>query len=241
VIERTMKSSAGVTPARAPDAPSALRGVLTLLLPALLVACSGFSNLSADAPASYSLTGTWKLDPTQSTDTAKTLAQLQGARVKAQRQQERIEQQMPVQGPGGPGRGAGDPVIPPLDRPPMLDVELQTSVLRGGEWLKIDQRDSEFIISNGDTSHSYVPGEKSVVSVPSGVADQMSGWKGKEFRIHIKPQLGPGVTESYTLSDDGKRLIAHIDIAREGRIPAIKVTRVYVPTQEIPQGISGLE
>ena len=93
------------------------------------------------------------------------------------------------------------------------------------------------MISNAQGSHSYVPGQRSVVSVPDGVADQRSGWHGHEYVISIKPQVGPSSTQTFKLSPDGKQLLETIEIGRDGRIPSIKVTRVYVPTQEPPSAV----
>lgn len=209
------------------------RALGTILAAAALLAGCVFGNLSEDAPPGYSLSGTWKLNPAQSTDTRQALNNLQKARTRAQREAENQ-----AFGPQ-PGTRAGDVQLPPLDRPAPPDVSFQTTALRAGEWLKTEQHGEEFTVSNGDISHSYVAGQKSVVSVSSGVADQKAGWKGKEFRIEIRPQVGPSIRESYRLSDDGKQLIETVDVAREGRIPAIHVVRVYDPTTEMPQALPG--
>jgi hypothetical protein len=183
------------------------------------------------------LSGTWKLDPSHSTDTHATLDQLQKARTKAQQQNEREMMQPPVQ--TSRGRPPDPTVLPPIDRPPPPDVALQIDTLRGGQWLRIEQRENEVTIANGDTVHSFTAGGKSVVSVPSGVADQRSGWTGQEFRIEVRPQLGPKVSRRFQLSPEG-RLIETIDISREGRIPALHVTRVYGHTnEEMPQVVPG--
>jgi hypothetical protein len=210
--------------------------MLGLPLMVWLAACSTFAGYGEDPPAGVDLSGTWKLDPAHSTDTRATLDQLQKARTKAQQQSERELMQTPVQ--TSRGRPA-DPALPPLDRPPPPDIALQIEVLRGGDWLRLAQRESELTISNGDTSHSFTAGAKSVVSVPSGVADQRSGWKGREFHIDVKPQLGPRVSRSFQLSTEGK-LVETIDISREGHIPALHVIRVYAHTnEEMPQVVPG--
>ncbi|MEJ0007187.1 MAG: hypothetical protein WDM77_12685 [Steroidobacteraceae bacterium] len=64
---------------------------------------------------------------------------------------------------------------------------------------------------NAATSRRYTPGERSVVSVPSGVADQVAGWSGRKFLVHLKPQIGPNVEETYTLSGDSRRLLVKIE------------------------------
>ena len=210
----------------------------------LLCACSGI-GLAEKPPDNYSLAGTWKLNPALSTDSHKAMQDLQRARVRAVQRDEEIEgrESSPVgsgQGRGGGSGGGGGPGYGQgLDRPIPPDISLQSGVLRGGNWLRIDQHEDQITISNGDTTHSFVAGEKSVVSVPSGVADQHTGWKGKEFRIEIHPQLGPRVSQHFRLSDDGKRLIETIYVASEGRVPAVSITRVYDPTTELPQNLPG--
>jgi len=58
----------------------------------------------------------------------------------------------------------------------------------------------------GNYKRSYTPGGHSVVSSENGVADQTSGWDGKDYVINIRPQLGPEIVEQYGLSPDGKQL-----------------------------------
>lgn len=118
------------------------------------------------------------------------------------------------------------------DFPP--DIALQQSLLAGGDWLKIEQRPDELVITNADASRSFVPGQRSVVSVPSGVADQRTGWKGREYWIILRPQVGPSATEKLKLSDDGKRLIETIEVGSEGRVSRLEVRREYVPAGSIP-------
>jgi hypothetical protein len=186
------------------------------------------SHVSADSPTGVNLAGTWKLDPQHSTDSGKALDELLKSSRKVQAQQQQRAR--------SPGFGYGaDATL--LAEPAMVfapDVSEQRSLLANGDWLKIVQRPDELVISNGQSSHSYVPGEHSVVSVPGGVADQNSGWKGHEYRIYLKPQVGPNSTQTFKLSPDGKQLLETIEIARDGRLPSLKVTRVYVPTQEPP-------
>jgi hypothetical protein len=64
------------------------------------------------------------------------------------------------------------------------------------------------------------------VSAAWGVADQSSGWKGKEFVIQVKPQTGVASVEKYSLADDGKRLIEELHLGG-GDFPSVKLKRVY--------------
>lgn len=191
-----------------------------------------------------SLAGTWKLDPLHSTDTDKALRNL----VKMGRRRQRGGNSGGEGFGGGEGRRGGpgseggpdsaDALLAQTATEPLPpDISLQRSLLAGGDWLRIEQRPDEMVITNADTSRSFVPGEHSVVSVPAGVADQKSGWKGKEYWIELRPQVGPSATEKLKLSPDGKALIETIDVASDGRIPRLQVTRVYLPTREIPSAV----
>lgn len=201
-----------------------MRGRLCAALVCIAGCLAACTSLKPETPQGVNLAGTWKLDPQHSTDSRKALDDsLKNAR-KARQPRARAG------GLGGYGEDAALLAEPPLQFAP--DVSEQKSLLANGDWLKIEQRADEIVISNARSSHSYVPGERSVVSVPGGVADQRSGWKGNEYEITLKPQVGPSSTQTFKLSPDGKQLLETIEIGRDGRIPSIKVTRVYVPTQE---------
>jgi hypothetical protein len=193
-------------------------------------------------PPNYSLAGVWELNAALSSDPDKVLAAVQ-PKLKSGN----------GPGPRGPGSGPAPEVIndpttdlPPIDtsnlgqyqrmwgngdrdernlyRPPL---DFQTNALLGGQWLKIEQSDSEVRIVNAAHSRSYTPGEKSVVSVTSGVADQVTGWSGRNYVVYLTPQIGPSVKEQYALSADGRQLIVKIEVASEGRNKDMKVTRTY--------------
>jgi hypothetical protein len=202
-------------------------------------------------PPNYSIAGVWELNPSLSSDEDKVLAALKPK---------------PRSGKGGMGRGdqpapevINDPTtdLPPIDtspgghggqglfgggdrnerntyRPPL---DFQTNALLGGQWLKIRQSDTEVGITNAATIRSFTPGERSVVSVPSGVADQVSGWSGRNYLIQLRPQIGPEVEETYGLSKDGKQLLVRIKVGSEGRNQAIKVTRVYDRSTKDPASL----
>jgi hypothetical protein len=118
-------------------------------------------------------------------------------------------------------------------------VDIQASELRGGTWLRIEQRADEMIINNGESTRSFTPGAKSVVSVASGVADQISGWKGRDYLVEIRPQVGPSIKERYRLSDDRKQLTETIVISSEGRVPGVSLKRVYVQADQLPSVVPG--
>jgi hypothetical protein len=209
----------------------------TLVLTSL-VACVNIS-VHELPPSGYSIAGVWELNAALSADTDKSLAAVQPK---------------PRSGPGS-GRGApaapvyiNDPTtdLPPIDTSPpgsqkrsatygnggqnntyLPPLDFQTNTLLGGQWLVIRQTDAEVDIANAAESRSFTPAEKSVVSVPSGVADQVTGWSGRDYIVSLKPQIGPAVMETYTLTADGRQLRVKIDIGSEGRNKPLKVIRVY--------------
>ncbi len=97
-----------------------------------------------------------------------------------------------------------------------------------GNGLIIEQSARRFVIARGDSRRSYTPGGHSVVSVVDGVADQSSGWKGREFVIDVRPQVGPRLTERYGLTAVGQ-LVEKVTLAEDNDLPGLEFTRVYEP------------
>ena len=85
--------------------------------------------------------------------------------------------------------------------------------------------------TTGRRQRNFTPGAHSVVSAEGGVGDQTSGWKGREYVIEIKAQLGPDVTERYGLSADGRQLVETLHLG-SGELPAVTLRRVYHSTTE---------
>jgi hypothetical protein len=105
-----------------------------------------------------------------------------------------------------------------------------------GDGLTIEQSPDRFAITRGDWRRSYTPGVHSVVSVADGVADQTSGWQGREYVIDVNPQVGPHLIERYALSADGQ-LIEKVTLSESG-LPKLEFTRVYergvAPPRDLP-------
>jgi hypothetical protein len=214
------------------------RGTLCALLLAGLVGC--VSSLHEQPPAQYSIAGVWELNRGLSSDSDRVLGTLQP------KPRSRLggAGHGPAAEPPGP-QEINDPTtdLPPADpsagvhgprRPLFGDpnayrapIDIQANALLGGQWLKIQQTDTEMDIASDVTTRSFTPGQHSVVSVTSGVADQESGWSGKDYKISLKPQIGPTVDETYTLSADARQLRVTINVGAEGRNQAITVVRVY--------------
>jgi len=94
------------------------------------------------------------------------------------------------------------------------------------ESLTIQQAADRFSLDYGSAVRSFTPGSVSVVSAAWGVADQSSGWKGRQFVIQVKPQTGVASVEIFSLADDGKHLIQELHLGG-GEFPAVKLKRVY--------------
>jgi len=210
----------------------------------LLAGCAS-SGSSAEAPEGVSLAGSWKIDHATSDDPQKTLDKMRAEAFKMIRRAQGTPDSgpgpavaggavPPPQGGGPPGpSGASAPHAgphpDPLSRSPMAHI-IEATIARG-DFLTVRQMPTRVSFDYGTSQRSYTPGEHSVVSAEGGVADQTCGWKGKEFVIHIKAQMGPEVTESYARSGDGKQLIAKLHIGA-AELPAVTLTRIYNPTDE---------
>ncbi|HVN46602.1 MAG TPA: hypothetical protein VMT66_15340 [Steroidobacteraceae bacterium] len=222
-----------------------VRATLLLVCMASLAGCAG-SRVADEAPPGVNLAGHWKLDHSASDDPQKLLEHMRAQALKIIGHPQQPVMAMPARGgrQGGQGmtqtqEGAADPALAqpappgvhfdPLLRSPMAHI-INNTVARG-DFLTVRQGPGEFVLDYGGVRRSFTPGQHSVVSVEGGVADQTSGWKGRDYVIEIKPQNGPRVTEEYGLSADGKELLAKLHIASE-ELPAVTFNRVYRPTDE---------
>jgi hypothetical protein len=98
--------------------------------------------------------------------------------------------------------------------------------LARAESLTIRQDPDRFALDYGGAVRTFTPGAVSVVSASWGVADQSSGWKGREYVIHVKPQMGVASVESFSLTEDGKHLVEELHLGG-GEFPGVKLKRVY--------------
>jgi hypothetical protein len=107
-----------------------------------------------------------------------------------------------------------------------LPYEQALGAVLTSDSLKIEQSATRFVLIRGDDKRTYTPGGDSVVSVAEGVADQHSGWSGREYVIEVRPQVGPRVIERYGLSADGHQLVEKFTLTQDG-FPKLEFTRVY--------------
>ena len=199
------------------------------------------SSLGPEAPAGVSLAGPWKLDHAASDDPEKLLAKMRSEAFHLMGQRPPAPQPRPGQGatvnevtpPPGQEDYSADARghrPDPLQRSPMARI-LQASVARG-DYLAIREHSGEVVFDYGVTRRSFTPGAHSVVStVDGGVGDQTSGWKGREYVIELRAQMGPAVTETYGLSGDGKHLIDKLHIG-SAELSAVELKRIYNLTDE---------
>ncbi|HYL03216.1 MAG TPA: hypothetical protein VEU54_07330 [Steroidobacteraceae bacterium] len=204
------------------------------------------SGPKAEAPAGVTLAGTWKLDRAASDDPQKIIA-----RMRAQAFKLIARRSAPPPAGGAPGAAAGVPPPDenggapgdeagsthgrgappdPLRRSPMMHALARA--LARGEFLTVRQSPEELVLDYGTTVRSFTPGARSVVSAEQGVADQISGWSGREYVIEARAQLGPNVVERYALSQNGQHLIETLRIG-PAELPAVELKRVYDHTDEV--------
>jgi hypothetical protein len=142
-------------------------------------------------------------------------------------------------GGGGGGQSQPDPAYRNNN-----DAYTHTTVIKSlqadlarAENLTIRQSAERFSLDYGSTVRNFTPGSVSVVGAAWGVADQSSGWKGKDFIIQVRPQMGVASVEKFTLSDDGKRLTEQLSLGG-GEFPSVKLKRIYDHTDRpLPRAV----
>jgi hypothetical protein len=166
------------------------------------------------------LAGDWKLDPAHSDDLGTAVQEL-----RAQQAKGRPQPSQEQQGPGGYGRrhgqqggqqggedeqgesssgpeggeqgiGASGPL-----RTSAVD-ELMSNVPQG-DYLRIKVSSDAFTVVSGDSSDEYTPGVESDISAIQGDAQQFTGWKGTDYVIDTKPQLGAEIIQTFSQTKDG--------------------------------------
>ncbi|HVY79456.1 MAG TPA: hypothetical protein VG994_00620 [Steroidobacteraceae bacterium] len=232
-----------------------MRATAVMLVALALGACGGTGRLKPDTPPGVNLAGTWHLNRQASQDPQPLIERMRQDELKRMRRYMReVGEDDPDLDVGG---GAGQ------RRGPHSGAEQGTSErdrgdqehagMRHGRFsrvpyeealgpaltsdsLQIEQSPTRFVIIRGDSKRSFTPGGDSVVSVAQGVADQHSGWSGREYVIEVRPQVGPRVIERYGLSADGRRLVEKFTLTEEGW-PKLEFTRVYDPGAAAPRSL----
>jgi hypothetical protein len=133
-----------------------------------------------------------------------------------------------------PGAGASTGPVRRFARRSSYEIALGPQLHVDG--LTIEQSPTRLVFSRGEWRRTFSPGGQSVVSVADGVADQRSGWAGRDYVIELKPQVGPRVIERYGLSADGRQLVEHFTLSDQG-LPKLEFTRVYVRGTPPPRAL----
>ena len=72
-----------------------------------------------------------------------------------------------------------------------------------GDYLRIKVSSGAFTVTSGDSSDEYTPGVESDISAVQGDAQQFTGWKGTDYVIDTKPQLGAEIIQTFSQTKDG--------------------------------------
>lgn len=231
-----------------PRVRHSLASAAALLATAALAGCFG-NRYAAENSGTVRLQGVWRLNRAASEDPQPIIDKLKDEALKKIHRAMNAQQAGSFGGPGG-GQGGGQrrrggqgggtsdqlpedlpqapgPGMDPLRNSPTMH-ELR-AMLQRSDFLTIKQSSDQVSFDYGTTVRSYTPGGRSVVSSENGVADQTSGWSGKQYVINIKPQVGPLVVEEYSLSPDGKQLIVKSHIG-PFELSKVNLTRVYDAT-----------
>ena len=110
------------------------------------------------------------------------------------------------------------------------DGEGPPRLMRGIDVLEVEQSDSTVRVQYSDGTERILitDGQKQESESPNG--DSMittAVWKQGQLIVTVKSNEGGKITEWYKLSENGERLIVKLDLPGRGRLPAMKLKRVY--------------
>jgi hypothetical protein len=194
-----------------------------LIAAAVLTGCAAGPHLSSQLPAGVRLAGDWKLDPAHSDDLGTAVQQLRAQQAKHRHEAAQAQQQ---QGPGGGyGRhrgggqqgggdgqqgqgeggaeGGGEQGVGLGGSVHASAVDELMSNVPQGDYLRIKVSSGAFTVISGDSSNEYTPGVESDISAVQGDAQQFTGWKGTDYVIDTKPQLGAEIIQTFSEAKDG--------------------------------------
>jgi hypothetical protein len=228
---------------------SAILACATALIAAATLAACASVSVSAQLPAGVHLAGDWKLDPGRSDDLGRAVAQLRSQQAKSRRGSAEREQEGFGGGYGGRRRGggaqpggqqggeAGQGEGPESGEPGLAigptrssSVDELMSSVPQGDYLRIKVSASAFTVIAGVSSSEYTPGVESDVSAEQGDAQQISGWKGTDYVIDTKPQLGAEITQTYSITKDGA---LSVTVRLSGTGTRLTFTRIYDRTSSV--------
>jgi predicted small lipoprotein YifL len=215
---------------------------LAMLVSASLAGCGSVGKLDESPAQTIDLSGNWSLNHPLSDDPKPVIEKLRPRPMKHRWDMppDADENGPPESGgqqDGGQRQGGrsrrGDAQGPQMVYRSNNDAYTHSTVMKvlmadlaRADNLTIQQSPERFSLDYGSTIRSFTPGARSVVSAAWGVADQSSGWKGKEFVIQVKPQTGVASVETFGLSKDGQHLVEELRMGG-GEFPEVKLKRVY--------------
>ena len=192
-----------------------------LIAAALLTGCAGEPHLSSQLPAGVRLAGDWKLDPAHSDDLGTAVQQLRAQQAKQRHETGQAPQQQGSgghrghragqqggedgqegQGEGG-AEGGGEQGVGFGGSVHASAVDELMANVPQGDYLRIKVSSDAFTVMSGDSSNEYTPGVESDISAVQGDAQQFTGWKGTDYVIDTKPQLGAEIIQTFSEAKDG--------------------------------------
>jgi len=200
----------------------------------VLVGCASVGKFKAEAPSGVDLSGNWLLDRDASDDPQKVLNKLRPKPL-SQDELAAMAAADDTQTTSNGGQRGGRRTQQTAPQPSYRNADAYTRApvrkmvqadAARGEQLTVKQAPNAVTLDYGSMVRNFTPGEISVVSAEWGVADQSSGWQGKEFVIETRPQTGVASIEKYGLSADGKHLIVALHLGGNG-FPAADLKQVY--------------
>lgn len=220
-----------------------------LIAAAALTGCAG-PHLSSQLPPGVRLAGDWKLDPARSDDLGKAVEELRAQQAKARHDMGQGQQQQGLGGYGGHRRTGGDQQggqqggeggpgespsgteggeqgVGPGGPSHSSAVDELMSNVPQGDYLRIKVSSGAFTVISGDSSDEYTPGVESDISAEQGDAQQTTGWKGTDYVIDTRPQFGPEIIQTYSLTNDGT---LSMTLRLSGSGTRLTFTRIYVRT-----------
>jgi hypothetical protein len=197
-----------------------------------LASCSSVGKLTGASPVPTDLSGTWKLNRNASDDPAKVFEKLRGDHERRERESQTQDADASLPGERRPGSGQSEDDGSggrgrDERRERKSPGEFFDGFGTGRGLLRIAQRPADIVIDNGVSSRKFVPGATSVVSVKGGVADQTSGWDGKDFVIDTTGRNRPEIIERYAVAPDRRSLTVAIKISGHGQMPTVEWKLVY--------------
>jgi hypothetical protein len=213
-----------------------------LIAAAVLTGCAVDPHLSSQLPAGVRLAGDWKLDPAHSDDLGTAVQQLHAQQAKHRHE----AAQAPQQGPGGYGghrgggqqggedgqqgqgegeaEGGGEQGVGLGGSVYASAVDELMSNVPQGDYLRIKVSSGAFTVISGDSSNDYTPGVESDISAVQGDAQQFTGWKGTDYVIDTKPQLGAEIIQTFSEAKDGT---LSMTVRLDGSGIKFTFTRIY--------------